>query len=242
MHPSSVRPRSSWARQCLAGAIYSLIAGTLAAQTDTEPAPTSVNAEVFEVLTQIESAQGETYSVGDVQRLFRAMWWDVTYAPEEQALARQLHAAARPLALTRTDGGTLVFTKRPAPEAVSQQRFLLPGRYSPNDSSFFVQAFRNTKDAGVFIGACRVHENAAAIMEAMLNELINQARFQSKTRGDEVVIALFRELESGWRGANPAIQGEFTDIIRRIIGRSSADPTALPEAVRKAAWLQPPTL
>jgi hypothetical protein len=216
-------------------------AQSMSAQTPAAaPVPAEVSAEVLDALSLIENAQSETYSVGDVQRIFHAVWWDVTYGREEEALARQLAATTRPITLTGIDGRTLSFTKLPAPDAARQQRFLLPGRYSASNSSYFVDAFRNTKDAGVFIGACRVHENAASIMESALNDMINQARFQAKTDGEAVVITLFAELEAGHRDANPAIQGEFADIVRRVVGRYSADPGALPAAVRKAAWLQPP--
>jgi hypothetical protein len=224
----------------LTGLAAGFRAGLVAAEAPPGAAPLSVATEVFDALSLIESSQNASYSGGDVQRIFRAIWWDVTFGKEEMALAKQLAGTGRPIAVAGADGRTLAFTKPPSPDAARQQRFLLPGQFSPNNSSYFVEAFRNTKDAGVFIGACRVHENAAAIMEAMLNDLINQARFQAKSGGEAVIVKLFADLEAGWRDANPAIHDEYADIVRRVLRRYESDPGALPAAVRKAAWLQPP--
>jgi hypothetical protein len=203
-------------------------------------APGGVPAEVFDVVAAIAAAPGDTYSTGDVQRLCRAIWWDITFDRDEQTLARQLNDRTRPVLLTCLDGRTLAFPKVIAPESASQQRFLLPPRFSPADSMYFVGAFRNLKDAGVYIGACRVHENAASVMETTLNDMINEVRYRARTAGDKVVLQLFAELETAWRDAHPGIQGEFADAVRRVLHRYSADPKALPAAVREAAWLQPP--
>ncbi len=235
-----MKTRSSRPRLLLCAAL-SFCSSTLPARAQTDAAPPAVPGEVFEVLSLVQAAADHAYSVAEVERLFRAVWWDVTYDQNEERLMKLLNGATRPVAIAGPEGRTLSFTKTAAPDAMRQQRFLLPGNFSPNDSTYFVHAFANTKYAGVFIGACRVHENAANIMETSLNDMINQARFQTKTAGEDMVVKLFTELEAGYRAANPAIQGEFADIVRRAVARYSSDPKVLPESVRTAAWLRPPS-
>lgn len=224
------------------GFALALAPGWLAAQTTTvpeipplpTPPPVELTAEVFDALTTIEQAPGETYGSPDLHRIFHAIWWDLAYTPAEENLARKLKSGERPVTFTAEDGRDLSFTKTAAADAANQQRFLLVSRYTWKDSSYFVQAFRNTKDAGLFIGACRVHENAAEIMETTLVTMVNEARFAGKNTGGQPLLQLFNTLETSHREANPGIQGEFADVVRRVLAKFDQ----VPPEIRDAAWLQ----
>jgi len=218
-------------------AVMSPVVSSLRAQS--EPV-TGLTTEVFDALTRIQKYAGEDYTESDVQNILHAIWWDLSYSPEEERLAKALRTAPRPVTFTAADGRTLNFTKRADSRAHNVQRFLLPTQFAWRNSSYYVEAFRNTKDAGVFVGACRVHENAAAVMENTLSVLINEARFAAKKDGDKPVLALFDALEASHAAANPAIQGEFADAVRRVLAQFEADKGAFPAAVRDAAWLRTP--
>jgi hypothetical protein len=197
------------------------------------PAPVELTAEVFDALAAIEQAQATTYGTDELHRIFHAIWWDLAYSPAEENLARQLKAPERPAEFTCVDGRTLAFTKTATAAAGGPQRFLLVSRYTWKDSSYFVQAFRMTKDAGLFIGACRVHENAAEIMEAALVTMVNEARFAGRNTGDAPLLQLLNTLETSHREANPGIRAEFADVVRRVLAKFDR----VPPEIRDAAWL-----
>jgi hypothetical protein len=162
---------------------------------------------VFDALETIERTAGGHYGRPALFALIRAVWADATYGIADEDLARELRTSRRPLAITATDGRTLDFTKLVAPDSFRLQSAFLPGQFNPQDSSYYADVFRATKDAGVLVGACHVNPQGAELMNRILTELINLARFTAKQNHDDSLTRLFATLRAAHDAAAPRSHG-----------------------------------
>lgn len=194
--------------------------------------------EVFGALSAMQASGASSYNEEALFQLVSRVWWDLEYSEAERGLVRELGRVQRPITCISTDGSTLEFTLDPTPDAARQQRFLLPLSFGPGESTYYVQAFRRTKDASLFVAATRVHPNAREIMADTLKVMINEARFAAKSGNKRTLADLFSALQAGYERANPDHREEFAATVRAIVAQFAEQPGALPPEIVRAPWLQ----
>lgn len=212
------------------------------ARTPPDGSVAGVSTAVFDALAAIQGADDKRYGRPALFDLIRAIWSDAAYSVADEDLARELRTDTRPLTITDVQGRTLTFAKIATADVMRLQSEFLPGEFQPQDASYYAEVFSATKDAGVLVGACHANPEGAELMDRILTDMVNVARFAAKTQGDKPITRLFDALRAAHAAAPPEIAREFAAAMRTVLAKFASDATALPASVRNAEWLTPPPL
>ncbi len=172
-----------------------------------------LSTEVLAALRSIENSAGETFDDRRLKALFDGIWHDATYAVEEEDLAQEIAAAARPIVVTAADGQTLTFTKTLPANGAAAFGQILPVGFNPANLQYYAALWPRTANAGLLVAATRLGPaQRTAILQELVKTFLAMASQPAEQR-TQAVTAYFTQLDASFAAASTTVQPEFRQLV-----------------------------